>query len=400
MKFAIISHVLPPSWSGQAMIVYKLLKDVNPSDYILISREDYMIDNIQSFSNKLLGKYYSLPRLFPNVEIINKGINKLKKKLNIPQFLQIKVYFKTNQIIKIMKKENPHAIIACTGDLIDLPAAYNASKKLKIPFYPYIFDYYSHQWTIPKERAFAKSHEEIILKDSANIIVTNEFMQKELKNIYGVNSIIIYNCIDSNIKLNYIDHWPLNADEIRIVYTGAIYRAHYDAFQNLVKAINSLTEENVNLYLYTNQSKEWLTKQQISGKVVHHNYVTLIESLEIQKKADILFLPLAFNTDFPEVIKTSMPGKMGEYLTSGRPILVHAPKDSFVSWYFKKNNCGVVVDEENPLELEKAIHKIIDDKDFRKNIVQNALRCAHDDFSIEKARKNFFQAIKYEGGLS
>lgn len=105
MKFAIISHVLPPSWSGQAMILFKLLKDVNPSDYILISREDYMTDNIQNFSNKLPGKYYSLPRLFPNVEIINKGINKLKKKLNIPQFLQIKVYFKTNQIIKIMKKK-------------------------------------------------------------------------------------------------------------------------------------------------------------------------------------------------------------------------------------------------------------------------------------------------------
>ena len=69
------------------------------------------------------------------------------------------MYFKTNQIIKIMKKENPHAIIVCTGDLIDLPAAYNASKKLKIPIYPYIFDYYSYQWTIPKERAFAKSHE-------------------------------------------------------------------------------------------------------------------------------------------------------------------------------------------------------------------------------------------------
>ena len=49
MKFAIISHVLPPSWSGQAMILFKLLKDVNPSDYILISREDYMTDNIQNF---------------------------------------------------------------------------------------------------------------------------------------------------------------------------------------------------------------------------------------------------------------------------------------------------------------------------------------------------------------
>ena len=47
-------------------------------------------------------------------------------------------------------------------------------------------------------------------------------MQKELNAVYGINSTIVYNCIDSNIKLNYIDHWPSNEDEIRIVYTGAI----------------------------------------------------------------------------------------------------------------------------------------------------------------------------------
>ena len=399
MKFALVSHILPPSWSGQAMIIYKLLKDVNPSDYILISREDYSKDNIPDYSNRLLGKYYYLPRILPKIAIINKGINKLKKKLNIPQFLQIKLYLKTNQIIKILKKENPHAIIACTGDILDLPASYIASKKLKIPFYAYIFDYYSYQWTIPKERAFAKAYEEIIMKNSAGIIVPNEFMKQELKDRYGVDPTIVYNCNDTNFKKNNTHPWPLNKDEIKIVYTGAIYNAHYDAFQTLVKVINSLTKENVNLHLYTNQSKEWLTRQKISGKVVHHNHVTLIESLEIQKRADILFLPLAFNTEFPEVIKTSMPGKMGEYLASGRPILVHAPKDSFLSWYFKINDCGLVVDTEDHLELEKAIKRIIEDKEFRENIVHNDLRCAQDDFSIEKARKNFFAAIKYEGGI-
>jgi glycosyltransferase involved in cell wall biosynthesis len=301
-----------------------------------------------------------------------------------------------NQIIKILKKENPDAVIACTGDLIDLPSAYNASKKLNIPFYTYVFDYYSYQWTIPKERAFARANEEIILKGSTGVIVPNEFMYEELKRVYGIKSTIVYNCNDSITTYTNNNPWPIIKDKISVVYTGAIYNAHYGAFRNLVKAINSFKNENINLHVYTNQTKEWLIKQEISKKVVYHNNVPLSESLEIQKKADILFLPLAFNTKFPEVINTSMPGKMGEYLASGRPILVHAPKDSFVSWYFKKNNCGVVVDKEDLSELKKAIKKIVNDNNFREIIVQNALLCSKNDFDIEKAKQNFFDAINFK----
>jgi len=397
MKFAFISHVLPPSSSGQSMIIYKLLKDVNPSDYLLISREDYNKNNIENYSNRLQGIYYSLPRIFPHIPIIEKVINKTKKKLNIPQLLEIRLHYRANQIIKILEKEKTGAIVACTGDILDLPASYIASKKLNVPFYAYIFDYYSCQWTIPKERAFAEYYEELILKDSAGIIVTNEFMQAEIKNRYGVNSRVVYNFNNSNVNNKNSLSWPLDKDEIKIVYMGSIYRAHYDAFQNLIKAIDSMCKVNINLHLYTQQSKEFLTKKKIYGRLQYHEHVTLSESIEIQKKADILFLPLAFKTEFPEVINTSMPGKMGEYLASGRPILVHAPKDSFISWYFKKNNCGIVVDEENPPELEKAINKIIKDKEFRETIVQNALKCAQEDFNIKKARENFFETIKYCG---
>ncbi|HOC78369.1 MAG TPA: glycosyltransferase family 4 protein [Methanofastidiosum sp.] len=397
MKVTLISHVLPPSLSGQAMIIYKLLKDLNASNYFLISIENYTKNRkIREYSNKLSGKYYFLSGIFPRIVIINKGINKLKRVLNISPFLHLRTYLRMNQIIKILKKENPDAVIACTGDLIDLPSAYNASKKLNIPFYTYVFDYYSYQWTIPKERAFARANEEIILKGSTGVIVPNEFMYEELKRVYGIKSTIVYNCNDSITTYTNNNPWPIIKDKISVVYTGAIYNAHYGAFRNLVKAINSFKNENINLHVYTNQTKEWLIKQEISKKVVYHNNVPLSESLEIQKKADILFLPLAFNTKFPEVINTSMPGKMGEYLASGRPILVHAPKDSFVSWYFKKNNCGVVVDKEDLSELKKAIKKIVNDNNFREIIVQNALLCSKNDFDIEKAKQNFFDAINFK----
>ncbi len=93
MKVTLISHVLPPSLSGQAMIIYKLLKDLNASNYFLISIENYTKNRkIREYSNKLSGKYYFLSGIFPRIVIINKGINKLKRVLNISPFLHLRTY--------------------------------------------------------------------------------------------------------------------------------------------------------------------------------------------------------------------------------------------------------------------------------------------------------------------
>ena len=79
MKFGLVSPVLPPSKSGQAMIINKLLKDTTSSNYFLISRQDYTNNqNNTYYSNKLSGKYYSLPT-YDNYIFI-KAINKIKEK--------------------------------------------------------------------------------------------------------------------------------------------------------------------------------------------------------------------------------------------------------------------------------------------------------------------------------
>ena len=36
-KFAFVSHVLPPSPSGQAVVIFRLLREFDPEEYVLIS---------------------------------------------------------------------------------------------------------------------------------------------------------------------------------------------------------------------------------------------------------------------------------------------------------------------------------------------------------------------------
>jgi len=183
--------------------------------------------------------------------------------------------------------------------------------------------------------------------------------------------------------------------EVRIIYTGAIYDAHFDAFKNLLSAIETL-DRNVWLHVYTALPREYLEYHGIRGRVVIHDHVPAAEVPAIQHEADMLFLPLAFDSPYPEIIRTSAPGKLGEYLAAGKPVLVHAPQGSFASWYFREHECGAVVDENDSAALARTIEQLLLDGELRRRLSHNAWRQAVSDFSIEKARGAFYKLLNLD----
>jgi glycosyltransferase involved in cell wall biosynthesis len=92
-------------------------------------------------------------------------------------------------------------------------------------------------------------------------------------------------------------------------------------------------------------------------------------------------------------VKTSAPGKFGDYLASETPILAHLPGDSFVSWYLKEYDCGIVVDQDDPDLLAAAILTLIEDPSLRLKLSENAKKRAQVDFNPELARMRFLSAI-------
>ena len=182
--------------------------------------------------------------------------------------------------------------------------------------------------------------------------------------------------------------------EKRIVYTGAVYEAHYDAFRNLIEAIKLLARGDVRLHLYTAQTPRELEEVGIKGPVVVHGHVASMEVPAIQKQADMLFLPLAFDSPYPVVIKTSAPFKTGEYLAARRPVVVHAPPDSFVAWYFREHGCGLVVDRLDPAPLAEAVGRVLDDETLARHLGERAWERARADFRIETAREKFWKLLE------
>src|SRR5207247_1374618 len=145
------------------------------------------------------------------------------------------------------------AILACTGDIYDLPAAYLASRMLRVPFHAYLFDDYVFQWPPSSDRSFARRISPFIMQGAESIIVPNEFLRDELRRRYGVSSVIVRNPYElSNDGAETNAPQPAaSSDRRRIVYTGTVYHAHFDAFRNLIAGIRDLPSARWRLDIYT-----------------------------------------------------------------------------------------------------------------------------------------------------
>jgi glycosyltransferase involved in cell wall biosynthesis len=408
-KFAILSHILPPSPSGQAIILYRLLKELDPDSYYLISDKVYSnLDQNTIASSKLDSQYYALSDTPFKDKHKHQTINTIKNKLSpypilysiarrlaqlraqvilILSFIRV-THQRSDKVSDILQQNPTQMLLTCTGDMSDLPAAYFACRKAKVKFVPYIFDDYVHQWTGLAGfivRLFAWC----LFKQADHIIVTNEVMGKVMTQRYGVDTKIIRNLCPIPDLAHLASEPIFEPDTINIIYAGAIY-VHQDALSNLVKAIEQVNNPRIRLHLYTLANPDALKAQGIAGVQVElHPYIPQKEVFGVLRQADILFLPLAFETHVPEIVKTASPGKMGEYMALERPILVHAPADSFISSFFREYQCGVVVDENDTDKLAKALETTLSDDDLQMKISQNARQIARNEFALDAVRQQF-----------
>ena len=366
------------------MMLYRLLKDVRPDDYCLISTSNFETGE-EVYSRTLPGKYFQISAAFELTRGYRFGLKILREVFNV----SLGAFARARQIAHIVRTEHCQAVLSCSSgaDLLDVPAGFIASRLARVPFYVYLFDTYSHMWVQADTQFIGRRLEPFILRRAAGIVSTNELVRKLLASRYGVDSTVIHNPCDISEyeKLSH-ESVPRSDDEVRIVYTGSISESHYDALRNLVTAIELIGRRNVKLHLYTFTSTDRLAAEGIRGPVVYHGHESVFTMPSVQREADILFLPLAFESPYPELMRVSSPSKIGEFLAARKPVLVHAPPDSFLSTYFRRYECGLVADQNKPEAVAEALEKLMDDSELRQRLSANAWIRATTDFSLPVAQ--------------
>ena len=385
---AVVSHTVPPSTGGQAMLIYRLFANQDPASYCVISQR---VEDGHDFAGgtlpELAGRYYRLP------SDPGSGVkSKVARGLTLPAAFRAR----SAAIARVARDEGCEAIVVFTGDLLNLPAAARASRTTRIPYYVYVCDYYSRQWVNRVFGYVARRIEPHVLRGAAAVIVPNEFMQDELRREFGVRAQVIHHFCDLS-EYGPAPTRPL-AGRLNVVYTGAVSPAQSDALQNAARATELMSAEGAAFHLFTGQSADVLRALGVEGPYVRHPHEPASAIPSIQRSADILFLPLSFESPYPSLVRTAAPFKMAEYLASRRPVLVHAPRDSFLSWYFRRHECGLVVDEPDVEKLSAAILRLSVDKELVEALVARGWERARLDFDSVRARRTLAEVLRTPDG--
>ena len=394
MKCAILSPSLQPQPDAQAMVLGTLLASWDPSDYCLITQKDWIRERQgQTVHQPLPAQTFYLR---PSRQIERCLEWKATWLNGFNPYQAWLLSSRVDQLERIIDRERCDRLVACTGDVWSIPEAMIVAERQNIPFFIYVFDYYAQQWAQTQYATVAQQMEATAFPNAAGIFVTNDRMA-EIYRPLNPNVTVLHN----PTAIDRPPHVPEPVGhDVTITYTGHIYEAHYDAFQRLVAAVTRLNrrwrDHTIKIVLATPQNAVRLRQNGIYGDCVEvRGYLSHDQALTLQSCSDILILPLAFSSPYPDLIDTSMPGKTGEYLASGVPVLVHAPATSAVTRYVQENVCGMVVDTPDTDALGDAIRHLIDDVSDRCRYSANARACARRDFDVTTIRKTFRSVIEH-----
>ncbi len=407
-KTLIISTWAPPSIGGPKNM-YALFSQL-PTDSYSILTSYYGIDNYSAKHGEWLpGKYYFYDN--SNVSDEQRDRTKLTKESNqrsaisklrhlvkriglvkiilgpLLIFGQIMMIVKAGA--KVIKKEKIEVLMGVSDFGPALIGTYKLHKKTKIPFVIHLYDLYLGNLFPFPGGILAKYYEPKLIASASKIIVTNETTKELYIKRYGEavreKFAVIHNSVppeEHELSKTSVEYNP--APPYSILFSGRIYWPQIEAIKEMIGAINEMNFE-ITFNIYTPSPKDYLSKLGIiENNKIKINSATPQEMPALQASADILFLPLSWNTKAPEIIQTATPGKLTDYLATGKPILTYAPGDTALVKYVKNKQCAYIVEEHNPEKLKQAIEAIVTNKKESIALIENAGKAYLSDFDTKK----------------
>jgi glycosyltransferase involved in cell wall biosynthesis len=391
-RIALVSTVVPPGAQGQAHVLGHLIGFPPPENCLLLADQPPFPPGT------------ALEGPFANYRILRQRRIELKDKglltdrlphLNSMVGVLHSVAMRAHEISQHAREFKASVLIACTASPFDLPACTLVAIRRRLPLVTYLFDDPIFQWAPGPLRNFARLWEPVWARVAAQVIVPNEAMAEKFTQRRRREPVIVRNPVSPE-AVSITSAWPTVPGQFRIVYTGSVYHAQSDAFLNLLGALEEL--DGWSLHIYTSQTEAQVEQYGIRGpRVFHHRHVNQTEAYAQQRLADVLFLPLAFHSTIQEVLRTSAPMKMGEYLASGRPILAHAPPDTFVADHIRRNRAGLVVDIPDSNAIASALREIAANAELRQVVCANAVDLAK-EYRVQQAFDIFWTTIRAAAG--
>lgn len=221
-------------------------------------------------------------------------------------------------------------------------------------------------------RFWLRKHYRKIVEKGDVFIALNNKMQKEFKQEFGKDSIVLTKPIFNFEPFTpYQQHNP-----IQFLYTGSLYINRDNTILSLSKYISNLNADGIKIILdiYTGSALKDDFKKEIEqcNGCYLRGYASQNEIFKKQKEADVLLF-VEDLSDKNLSARLSFSTKITDYFRAGKCVLAIGNSDLAPIEYFKEKNAGIVCTTEQ--EIGEALHKILNDETIIQTYARAAYEC-------------------------
>jgi hypothetical protein len=195
------------------------------------------------------------------------------------------------------------------------------------------------------------------------IFVITEGLQSRIKSLYGLDSTVLnlpYELPSQAIKV-------INSSSLQIIFVGSLSHFYIDGLRQIASVIddiNNYRSQKISLRLTSSNLSQ---ARNLIGEfdcLVVKSCSTTEDLYQEIASSLICFAPYSFDLKYKEMVASSFPSKMMDYLSVGKFILNYSPDHATSGKYFCANKIPHLVNIEDPNLLRQAI--------------ENQLKCRRD----------------------
>jgi glycosyltransferase involved in cell wall biosynthesis len=278
-------------------------------------------------------------------------------------------------------------ILSVTDEGFSVIAGAVAARLAGVPHIVMVFDLWEENAYSDVQRALAARVEPSIFRGAAVVVGYCSQTVEHYRAKHGIDADAIATPVLPGVAEPVV---PADGSSSRrLLLAGAVYWAQRDAVARLL----SLRGRIPHLEMVTVGSVEMLRH---AGLTADRSEPTMPadELRRYLATADVLFLGLSLDSPYPAVVRTATPARLVEYMASGRPLLIHAPADSYVAEYARREDFAEVVDVADEEALLAGLRRVLDDPELSRARAERALRLVRERHDAARVGERFASILE------
>jgi glycosyltransferase involved in cell wall biosynthesis len=273
--------------------------------------------------------------------------------------------------------------------------AAEVARRLRVPLHVIVHDDWPRASAVIEafrpwlDRMFGR-----VYRGAASRLCVSPFMAEAYQRRYGVAASLMYPSRSKDCPV--FDAKPprqIGDGEMVIGYGGSSSGQVVESLKALVRALPGTRTRLAVFGGFDEDAKRQLLAE--SEAISFHGFVPFDRMIrELREIADVLFVPMSFDTAQRDNVTISFPSKLTDYTATGLPLLIHGPAySSAVRWARAENGIAEIVDELQGAPLGAAIRRLREEPSRRFLLAGNAVAAGQRFFDPSVARDALSAAL-------